>query len=102
MHHDSSGGHFVPMYPRVKLLLGDPIDEVESEFRGQLPHVKDIPKVRLCEHYGRFLECIGRKDEGIQQCMAAVRANNAIKGSSYKPWLAINLLKRNNVKIPRN
>ena len=102
MHHDSSGGHFVPMYPRVKLLLGDPIDEVESEFKGQLPHVTNIPKVKLCEHYGRFLECIGRKDEGIQQCMAAIRANNAITGTSYKPWLAINVLKRNNIRIPRN
>ena len=102
VHHDSSGGHFVPMYPRVKLLLGDPIDEVESEFKGQLPHVTNIPKVKLCEHYGRFLECIGRKDEGIQQCMSAIRANNAIKGSSYKPWLAINVLTRNNIKIPRN
>ena len=102
VHHDSSGGHFVPMYPRVKMLLGDPIDEVESEFKDHLQYVTDFPKVILCQHYGRFLECIRRKDEGIQQCMAAIRANNAIKGSSYKPWLAINVLKRNNVKIPRN
>ena len=50
VHHDSSGGHFVPMYPRVKMLLGDPIDEVESEFKDRLQHVTDFPKVILCQH----------------------------------------------------
>lgn len=101
MSHYAAGGHFISMSPRVRMLLGDPVTEVEAEFTDYCQQVANHSKVIFCQNYGRFLECIGRRDEGIQQYVAAIRTNNTLHGSSFKPFLAIYGLKRNKVAIPR-
>lgn len=99
--HLGSGGQFTPFYPRVMMLLGEQADDVESAYVDFADQVKGNDKVRLCQHFGRFLECIGRKQQALEQYRLAINVNNSIDGSTFKPFIAIFGLKRHSEPVPK-
>lgn len=99
--HYSSGGTFIDLYPRVKMLLGDPIGEVEKEFTKYVGELDGYEKVNHAQHYGRFLECTGRKEEAIEQYIKAVEVSNSLSDSFERPFIALQSLARNKVTPPR-
>lgn len=101
--HYATGGRFIELYPRVKLLLGDPVDEVEAEFTKHLDVVSGNAKIIFCQHYGSFLECVGRKDEAIEQYLLAVEISKGLRDddTASRPFIALHGLQRNNVSPPR-
>lgn len=99
--HYAAGGSFIDFYPRVKMLLGDPVAEVEKEFTKFVGELEGYAKVNHAQHYGRFLECIGRQDDAIEQFTKAVEISNNLKDSSERPFIALQGLARNKVSPPR-
>ena len=83
-----------PQHKRIRFLLGESPDVLEQEIRAYLEGLaaENVPRrhneVAALEHYGAFLEAVGRPHQAVERYEQALDVNRQVP-DNYRPNIAI-------------